>query len=259
VAVNEIDESEFDKHKPVRNPMLAVIAREVAWYAATKVKLVGAIVYDKSDKDYGYVILAPDKKGNSRWIHGNTSFPDEDEARVELKQEMLKYERTGKFSEKIYSESKGRKVIPEKKTAILFTDINDELKKYLAKHPRALYNLTPRKFEELIASIMEDFGFEVELTKATRDGGRDIIAYMRNMVTSYLTYVECKKYAERNKVGVGIIRQVVGVHNLRNANKSMIVTTSFFTNDAKKEAKRIENSLDLKDYEALKTWLKRYE
>jgi HJR/Mrr/RecB family endonuclease len=132
------------------------------------------------------------------------------------------------------------------------------LKNYLAKHPKSLHNLSPRKIEELIASIMKDFGFDVELTKATRDGGRDIIAYMRNTINHYLTYVECKKYSERNKVGVGIIREVVGVHHLRNANKSMIVTTGFFTKDAVEESKLIENKLDLKDYNDIKNWLDHY-
>jgi len=105
---------------------------------------------------------------------------------------------------------------------------------------------------------MEDFGFEVELTQATRDGGRDIIAYIRNAVCSYLTFVECKRYAPDNKVGVGVVRSVSGVHYLKRASKSMIVTTSFFSKDAKEEASAIEHQLELKDYTDIKQWLARY-
>jgi hypothetical protein len=43
---------------------------------------------------------------------------------------------------------------------ILVIDVNKELKRYLAKHPQKLYDLSPRKFEELVADILKDFGFE---------------------------------------------------------------------------------------------------
>ncbi len=61
-----------------------------------------------------------------------------------------------------------------------------------------------------------------------------------------------------NKVGVSIIREVMGVHQIRQATKSIIVTTSFFSNDAIKEASMVQNQLDLKDFNDLKDWLKRY-
>ena len=128
----------------------------------------------------------------------------------------------------------------------------------LNRNPEQLYNLSSRKFEELIASIMKDFGYDVELTKATRDGGRDIIAYIENAVTKYLTYIECKRYAEDNKVGISIVREVIGVHTSDNPNKSLIVTTSYFTRDAQELAKKFENSMDLRDFNDIKTWLKNY-
>jgi len=116
----------------------------------------------------------------------------------------------------------------------------------------------PRKFEELIASILEDFGFDINLTKATRDGGSDIIARIKNSVCSFLTLVECKRYAPDNKVGVGIVREVIGVHSIKQASKSIIVTTSFFSKDAQEVAKKMENQIDLKDFEDLKIWLNQY-
>lgn len=136
--------------------------------------------------------------------------------------------------------------------------IDQEVKRYLKNHPEKLYVISPRKFEELIADIFQDLGFDVELTNATRDGGRDIIASIRNSVTSFITYVECKKYAPDIKVGVNLIRQVQGVQYTRMPNKSIIVTTSYFTKDARKEARLIENALDLKDFDDIRGWLSRY-
>lgn len=168
---------------------------------------------------------------------------------------MAQFDESGKATEELF-QSQEQGTLPD--SEVLFKDMNEGLKQYFAKHPEKLYDLSSRKFEELIASILTDFGFDVELTGATRDGGRDIIAYIKNAVCSYLTYVECKKYAADNKVGVGIIRAVAGVHHLRQPNKSLIVTTSFFTNDAVEEARKIEQQLELKDYDAIKVWLGRY-
>ncbi len=74
-----------------------------------------------------------------------------------------------------------------------------------------------------------------------------------------MTFVECKKYGPTNKVGAKIVREVVGVHTLKKPTKSLIVTTSFFTNDAIKEAKVLENELDLTDCNGIKGWLAQYK
>jgi len=136
--------------------------------------------------------------------------------------------------------------------------INTELKRYLATHPEKLYELDSRKFEVLVADILKDFGFEVEITPATRDGGKDIYAYIRNQVCSMLMFVECKRYAPDHPVGIDIVQRLYGVQTSQHANKSMIVTTSFFTLPATKEARRYESLMDLRDYDDLKKWLARY-
>ena len=56
------------------------------------------------------------------------------------------------------------------------TVVNQKLPEYFSRYPRRLYELKPRQFEELVAEIWDAFGFEVELTQQTRDGGKDILA-----------------------------------------------------------------------------------
>jgi HJR/Mrr/RecB family endonuclease len=255
MAIVPISKDDFDRRSPVRTPLVQMLAIEKSWFADSDRNMIGAVIFDKTDKDWNYVVLALHEDGNYRWIDGNSSYPDLALAESKLVERMAAIDETGKVVETLFSDQDDSK--PEN-TSVLFNDINFELKKYFKKNPEHLHQLSPRKFEELIASILKDFGFSVELTQATRDGGRDIIAYLRNAVCSYLTYVECKKYSSENKVGVGVIREVVGVHNIRRATKSMIVTTSFFTQDAKSEAEMVENQLELKDYDALKGWLANY-
>jgi HJR/Mrr/RecB family endonuclease len=144
------------------------------------------------------------------------------------------------------------------KAVPIIADVDAEIVKYFARHPEELYNINPRTFEKLVARIFRDFGYDVELTQATRDGGTDIIAYIRTALTSFLVRIECKRFAPEHKVGIDIVRSVLGVQELTGASKSIIVTTSYFTKDAMETARRIAHRLDLKDYTDLKDWLARY-
>ena len=49
------------------------------------------------------------------------------------------------------------------------SEINEELIKYLAKHPEKMLDLNPRKFEELVAALFRAKGYDVELTPVQRD------------------------------------------------------------------------------------------
>ncbi len=136
--------------------------------------------------------------------------------------------------------------------------VDDRLKEYFAYHPEKLYSLSPRKFEELIAEILKDFSYECELTPATRDGGRDIYAYAHTGVTSFLMFVECKRYRKDHKVGIDVIQRLHGAAEIAGAHKTMIVTTSFFTKPAYSEQRRINKRMELADYQTLNAWLARY-
>lgn len=121
-----------------------------------------------------------------------------------------------------------------------------------------MYQLTSRKFEELVARLFSDHGFDVELTRASRDGGYDILAKLNNPATSFIALVECKKYSPENRVGVEIVRGLYGVTEMKGANQGLVVTSSFFTRGAVEETARIGSKLGLKDYDALTTWLQAY-
>lgn len=127
----------------------------------------------------------------------------------------------------------------------------------LAKNnPSILYSITPRDFEELVAEIFDRQGFNVELTKATRDGGKDIVAIQSSMGIKLKYIVECKRYARDNKVTLDIVQRLYGVKMAENANKAILVTTSSFTKDANKFASQHCWDLSLKDNGDLLSWLK---
>lgn len=90
-----------------------------------------------------------------------------------------------------------------------------------------LYDIHPRKFEELVSEIYARQGYVSELTKSSRDGGYDVMLFDKNGEKSI---VEVKRY--RGKVGVGIVRALRGVQLEIGVPTARIVTTSFFTSPA---------------------------
>jgi len=140
--------------------------------------------------------------------------------------------------------------------AITVLDVSDEIKRYLARYPGHIHHLTPHRFEELIASILRDLGLDVEITQATRDGGVDIYAYVRSQVASFLMLVECKKWAPERPIGIDVVQRLYGIQQGTSANKSMVVTTSYFTRPAQEQCRQYYPLMELRDFEDIKNWLR---
>jgi hypothetical protein len=139
---------------------------------------------------------------------------------------------------------------------LLISPVSDALLAILAKTPRLLYEVSSRKFEEIIAELFSNEGFEVELTRATRDNGVDIIAVSRRMNITQKLVVECKRYAADNRVGIGVVQRLLGVKTQFNANQAVVVTTSSFSRDAVNVARERFWDLDLKAYQDVVGWLR---
>lgn len=115
-----------------------------------------------------------------------------------------------------------------------------------------IYRVTPREFEEIVEQILRDDGFDTHLTQPTRDGGRDIIATKTGINGKPVVfYVECKRYAQTNKVSVDLVRALYGVQTADKVNKACLVTSSFFTRDAVAFAEDQNVMIDLVDGDAL--------
>lgn len=111
-----------------------------------------------------------------------------------------------------------------------------ELITALKDSPDLMREISPREFEEVVTELFRANGFEVDLTRRTRDGGKDIIAiHTDSLGISSKYFIECKRYAEGNKVGVALVRALQGTKFTKDGpNKTILVTTSTFTSGAKK-------------------------
>jgi restriction system protein len=83
---------------------------------------------------------------------------------------------------------------------------NAEILTLLGEQPELLWQVPSRKFEKLVAEILEKQGYDVDLTPASGDGGFDMYAARKDGLGKFLYLVECKRYTPPNKVGVEIVR-----------------------------------------------------
>ena len=116
--------------------------------------------------------------------------------------------------------------------------------------------IDPRKFEEIVAELLHYKGFEVSLTKRTRDNGYDILALQKISGFPVKFLVECKR--QKKNIGIDIIRSFCDVIRTEQANKGIIFTTSYFSRDSQKRKDELGTILDFKNREDIIEWVIEY-
>jgi restriction system protein len=119
----------------------------------------------------------------------------------------------------------------------------------------AIAGIKPDAFERLCQRILRESGFtRVEVTGRSGDGGIDGLGVLRVNLVSFHVLFQCKRW--KGSVGASIVRDFRGAMVGR-ADKGLIITTSSFTADARKEATRDgAPAIDLVDGETLCQLLK---
>ena len=125
--------------------------------------------------------------------------------------------------------------------------LNKKLTDVIRRDPSGIDALSLQQFKELVAELFEEQGFNVTLTKKSRDGGIDVIAEKKGIVDLSIL-AQCKKYAAHRPIGAHVIREMVGVLDINKATAGAVFTTSRFTATAIEEAKVIRHRLSLHDY-----------
>jgi hypothetical protein len=122
-----------------------------------------------------------------------------------------------------------------------------------------LLSVDPHDFERIIAELLRYQGYRVDLTKRTRDGGFDLIALSQAKGDFPLKFlVECKRYTSE-KIGIEIVRQLMYVVQQEQANKGIIATTSYFSQEVKKhQTSVVPYLLDLRDKDDILQWIRNY-
>lgn len=139
---------------------------------------------------------------------------------------------------------------------VLLNQVSQTIAAKVADDPRLLERMTPRAFEEFVGKLFVTFGYEVELTKQTCDGGFDIVALKKHRDGPHKLLIEAKRYARARPVGVSVVRQLLHVRDEHRATRALLATTSRFTKAARELMAKHEYELGLRDYDDLMGWAK---
>jgi transcriptional regulator with XRE-family HTH domain len=113
-----------------------------------------------------------------------------------------------------------------------------------------LYKLDWKKFEDLVAHLLEEFGWEIIPMGYTKDDGIDLIAIRHvQPKVEFSMMVQCKRYSQHRKVGVSVVKDVWATKWEKGFHHAMIATTSKFTKGAVKKAESW--NFDLRDHESI--------
>ncbi|HEV3164861.1 MAG TPA: restriction endonuclease [Isosphaeraceae bacterium] len=100
----------------------------------------------------------------------------------------------------------------------------------------SFHQLTSYDFERLAAALYTSMRYATRLTPPGRDGGRDVIA--SRSVLGHREELRVQVKLHRNPVGVGVIREMLGVVADEKANKGVVITSGTFTRGARQLATR---------------------
>jgi len=98
-----------------------------------------------------------------------------------------------------------------------------------------LMDLNPFEFENLVGNLFKQLGLETKLTRSSKDGGVDVVAFDVRPVIGGKVVIQAKRY--KNTVGVSAVRDLYGTMMNEGANKGILVTTSGYGPDAFEFAK----------------------
>jgi len=116
-----------------------------------------------------------------------------------------------------------------------------------SKRQRQILNsfiaLSPVEFEQFVAKVWNNMGWQTELTARSNDGGIDIIA-KKSDIHSEKAVIQVKKYQSGNKIGRPDIQQYDTLRRQEpNVDFVVVVTTSNFTKNAKQLAEGLNVKL----------------
>ncbi|HKD82534.1 MAG TPA: restriction endonuclease [Candidatus Angelobacter sp.] len=131
---------------------------------------------------------------------------------------------------------------------------NGELMRWLQKHPHDLLQVHPGTFEQIIAELFRDQGFDVEVLGSWNqpDGGIDIIAVRKNTLAgTFRVGIQCKRFVKTGVVKADLVWALEGRMDKFRLNKGVLATTAHFEKSVLADLKDHLWRIELRDFEAL--------
>lgn len=134
-----------------------------------------------------------------------------------------------------------------------FRQINSALAKDLLTK---ILEMPAAFFEKLVVELLVKMGYggsfedAASVTQLSRDEGIDGVIKQDKLGLDSV-YIQAKRWGNNNSIGSKEIQAFVGAIEMKHASKGIFITTSYFTDPAKKCAKEVKSSIVLIDGEQL--------
>ena len=123
--------------------------------------------------------------------------------------------------------------------------------------------LSPVFFERLVVELLVKMGYggsfedAASVTQYSRDDGVDGVIKEDKLGFDTI-YIQAKRYDSKNIVGSKDVRDFIGALNIKHASKGVFITTSTFSDNAKKSVSAIESKIVLIDGQQLCRYMIEY-
>lgn len=106
---------------------------------------------------------------------------------------------------------------------------------------RQLRNVHWMKFEDIVVELLTVMGYgDGEVTQRSNDEGLDGVIKEDKLGLDNI-YVQAKRYGANNSIGREVVQSFSGALDSKGARKGVFITTSYFTQGARKYAERLES------------------
>lgn len=117
-------------------------------------------------------------------------------------------------------------------------ELKNELAETLLKQLRTVHWM---KFEDIVIELLTTMGYgDGQVTQRTNDEGLDGIIKEDKLGLDNI-YIQAKRYGINNPIGREAVQSFSGALDAKGARKGVFITTSRFTENAKKYAERLES------------------
>ncbi|WP_100408114.1 restriction endonuclease [Bacillus solitudinis] len=117
-------------------------------------------------------------------------------------------------------------------------ELKSELADNLLKQLRIVHWM---KFEDIVVELLTTMGYgDGEVTQRTNDEGLDGVIKEDKLGLDNI-YVQAKRYSANNSVGRDVVQSFSGALDGKGSRKGVFITTSYFTEGARKYAEKLES------------------
>lgn len=133
--------------------------------------------------------------------------------------------------------------------------VNISILQKIDRNPNQINALSQEQFEYLVAELFEEKGYRVNLTNEIANDGRKLITLENSIFNNFMIYADCKKQSLDDTIGVKVIKELYGTVTADKATAGMVITSSYFSEDALNFTESIKHQMTLVDYVKLNQWM----